>query len=180
MGDAVLTACHLIKRITSFFLDGSTPHATLFPMDPPFPVPPHKFGCFCFVHQLTPGTDKLDSYAVKCVFLGYSGNQKGYSWYSPVLRRFFVFVDVTFFETTFYYSKSHTIIDPDFMLPVPRSVPPESTVSPVLSTSSISSRLDCPNLQTYSHHCHNVDTISEPTTLPIASEFSNSYCSPER
>ena len=159
-GDAVLTACHLINRMPSHVLDGCTPHATLFPTTPPFPVAPRVFGCVCFVHQLSPGTDKLDPRAIKCVFLGYSRTQKGYRCYSPSLRRFFVSADVTFFESTPFYSESHTINDPEFMIPLPLALPPKAG-------------LDRPDLQTYTRRHQIVETIPDSAAPPLASEASD-------
>ena len=37
-----------------------------------FCLPPHVFGCTCFVHILTPNQDKLSAKATKCIFFGYS------------------------------------------------------------------------------------------------------------
>ena len=42
---------------------------------------------------------------MKCIFLGYSSNQKGYKCYSPITKRFYNSMDVTFFEQQPYYSK---------------------------------------------------------------------------
>jgi hypothetical protein len=42
--------------------------------------------------------------AHKCLFLRYSHTQKGYRCYSPESRRYFVNVDVTFFESTSFFS----------------------------------------------------------------------------
>ena len=51
-----------------------------------------------------PNVGKLDPRAVKCIFVGYSGTQKGYVCWSPVERRLFVSMDVTFRELELYYS----------------------------------------------------------------------------
>ena len=48
-------------------------------------LPPLKtFGCVCFVQNKRPNVGKLDPRAIKCVFVGYSGTQKGYVCWSPV------------------------------------------------------------------------------------------------
>ena len=46
---------------------------------------------------------KLDTRSVKCIFLGYAGNQKGYKCYYPTSKKFFVSMDVTFFESQPFY-----------------------------------------------------------------------------
>lgn len=58
------------------------------------------------MHVVDPGHDKLSPRARKCVFLGYSRTQKGYRCYHPESRRFFVSADVTFFESTSYFTSA--------------------------------------------------------------------------
>ena len=78
------------------------PHSILFPNQLLFCLPPHVFGCVCFVHILTLGQDKLLGKATKCVFLGYSWLQRGYRCYSPDIHRYFVSANVTFFEKSMF------------------------------------------------------------------------------
>lgn len=47
--------------------------------------------------------EKLDTRAIKCVFVGYSPNQKGYKCYCPTTKRFFVSLDVPFLENQLLY-----------------------------------------------------------------------------
>ncbi|KAK2410134.1 putative mitochondrial protein [Trifolium repens] len=111
-GDAVLTACYLINRMPSSVLDGNIPHSILFPHSPLHPVPPRVFGSTCFVHNLSPGLDKLSARSLKCVFLGYHRSQKGYRCYSPTLRRYLVSADVTFFESIPYFEPNNMTNEP--------------------------------------------------------------------
>ncbi|XP_075104004.1 uncharacterized protein LOC142178437 isoform X2 [Nicotiana tabacum] len=37
----------------------------------PYHLPLKVFGCTCFVHDHSPGSDKLQPKSIKCVFLGY-------------------------------------------------------------------------------------------------------------
>ncbi|KAL6340655.1 hypothetical protein AAG906_010563 [Vitis piasezkii] len=54
--------------------------------------------------QMAVGSNSFRS--LKCIFLGYSSNKKGYKCYSPVTRKFYNSMDVTFFETQPYYPKN--------------------------------------------------------------------------
>ena len=48
---------------------------------------------------------KLDPQAIKCIFVGYSSSQKGYTCWFPTERRLFVSMDVTFRESEHYYGE---------------------------------------------------------------------------
>ena len=72
-----------------------------------FSIKPKDLGCTCFIRDV-PQVSKLDPKSLKCIFLGYSHIQKGYRCYCPPLRRYFVSIDVTFFETT-PFSLSSTV-----------------------------------------------------------------------
>ena len=106
-----------------------TPNHQLFPNKPLFPIDPKVFGCTCFVLDVRPQVSKLDLKSLKCIFVGYSRVQKGYRCYCPTFRRYFVFSDVAFFETT-SFSLSSTVTssreDDDLLvyyvsIPVPTS-----------------------------------------------------------
>jgi len=103
-GDAVLTACYLINRMPSSVLHNQVPHSILFSHDPLHPLPLKVFGPTCFVHDFNPGMDKLSSRAHKCVFLGFPYSQKGYKCFSLSLNRHFISADVTFDESSFYFT----------------------------------------------------------------------------
>jgi len=52
-----------------------------------------------FAHVRSQNRDKLDPWAVRCVFLGYSATQKGYKCYKPTTKKWYISADVTFLET---------------------------------------------------------------------------------
>ena len=81
--DGVLIAAYLINIIPSRTLEGKSPIEVLCPRMPLFQVPSKVFGCNCFVHVPKRHRDKLDLKAVKCLFIGYPSNQKGYKCYAP-------------------------------------------------------------------------------------------------
>ena len=72
----------------------------MFPNNSLFPIDPKVFGCTCFVQDVRPQVSKLDLKSLKCIFMRYSHVQKGNRSYCPRLRRYFVSIDVAFFETT--------------------------------------------------------------------------------
>lgn len=81
----------------------------------PFGLPPSVFDCVAFVHILGPGHDKLSPHTIKCIFLGNSCTQKGYRCYLPSSRRYFVSVDVTFFESAAFFSESGRTLNEDLI-----------------------------------------------------------------
>ncbi|KAL9420128.1 hypothetical protein AB3S75_037830 [Citrus x aurantiifolia] len=107
-GEAILTATYLINRMPSRVLNFQPPLTVFkkfFPMtrltsDLPLKV----FGCVAFVHIHNHNRDKLDPRAVKCVFLGYSPTQKGYKCFDPNKQKYFVTMDVTFFESQSFFN----------------------------------------------------------------------------
>ena len=131
-GDAVLTACYLINRMPSSVLNNQIPHSILFSHQSLHPLQPRVFGSTCFVHNVSPGLDKLSARSHKCVFLGYTRSQKGYKCYSSSLRRYFVSADVTFFESVPYFGTStgSESLSPMFSSS-PTTAPPNVVLSPL-------------------------------------------------
>lgn len=84
--------------MSSEVLGGKIPFSVMFLNKHLFPVEPKMFGCSCFVRDSQPHINKLDPKSLKCVFLGYSCLQKGYTSFSPILKRYLVSRDVTFKE----------------------------------------------------------------------------------
>jgi hypothetical protein len=106
--DAVLTACYLINHMSSSVLDGAIPFIVLFLFAPLFPVSPKIFGYVCYVYDNCPSRTKLDPKSMQCIFLGYSGTQKGYRCYSPTFRRYFISSYVNFMEYVPYLLTSES------------------------------------------------------------------------
>ena len=107
-GDAVLTATYLINRMPNKVISFETPlkmlqnvfHTTHLESN----IPLRVFGSTVFVHAYS--NNKLDSRAVKCIFIGYSPTQKGYKCFDSVSKHLFVSLDVAFHEDTQFYPKS--------------------------------------------------------------------------
>ncbi|KOM56592.1 hypothetical protein LR48_Vigan10g248400 [Vigna angularis] len=112
-------------------LENKVPYSVIFPNDALYHIPPRVFGCTCFVHNVSPGLDKLSPKSIKCVFLGYSRIQKGYRCYSPSTRRYYMSSDVTFFEDTpFFLSSKEYPSSVEEMLPIPLCDPLVIPASP--------------------------------------------------
>jgi len=105
--DAVVTAIYLMNRMPSKVLDFKTPlqvlsqHVTLPSL---LLIKPRVFGCVAFVHLHKNQRTKLEPCAVRCIFLGYGTNKKGYRCYDPNKKRVYVTMDVTFVESDNFYS----------------------------------------------------------------------------
>ena len=108
--EAVMTAAYLMNRMPSRVLNNKTPIECL-TGETTYVVPPKVFGCVCFVRDHRPSVGKLDPRAVKCVFVGYSGKQKGYKCWCPSEKRMFVSMDVVFREHEPYYGEPVDLTD---------------------------------------------------------------------
>ncbi|RVW53096.1 Retrovirus-related Pol polyprotein from transposon TNT 1-94 [Vitis vinifera] len=154
--NGVAEPCYLINRMPSSILHDQIPHSLLFPTQPLYFLPPHVFGCTCFVHTLTPGQDKLSTKATKCIFLGYSRLQKGYRCYSLDTHRYILSFDVTFFEDSPFFSSSES-------LPISKVYHRQHrAVAPPLSSTEVLD--DSPLVQSISP----TPTLSSIDHLPIA------------
>jgi len=101
-GEAVFTMVHLINQLPSRVLDSRSLIEFIYSFFPSvhFLSSLHSlvFGCVVFVHIHSQFRGKLYHRAIKCIFVGYASNKKGYRCYHPTSRRFFTFMDVTFDE----------------------------------------------------------------------------------
>ena len=109
--EAVATANYLTNRIPMNSLNYHTPldslknhNLLLFAHS----LPPRIFVCTVFIHYPKRMRNKLEPRAVKCVFVGYGRNQKGYRCYDPQARKVYTTMDCEFVEKEFYTT---TILD---------------------------------------------------------------------
>lgn len=59
---------------------------------------PQVFACVAYVHLHKNQRSKLDPCAVRCVFIDFSPQEKGYRCYHPSTRHVYITMDVTFFQ----------------------------------------------------------------------------------
>ena len=71
------------------------------------------FGCIAYVHVPNELRRKLDPKVEKCIFVGYSLQQKGYRCYNPVTHELRVSRDVVFDELRSWYSDANDAIRAD-------------------------------------------------------------------
>lgn len=101
--EALSTAAHLINRLPSPSLNNDSPFSRLFGHKPIYSSL-RTFGCVCYVHLPPQERTKLTAQSVKCAFLGYSQNQKGFLCYDPDLHRIRVSRNVIFQEDTYFFA----------------------------------------------------------------------------
>jgi hypothetical protein len=105
-GEALNSAVYLINRTPSSVLNFRRPLDALsdhYTLPPVVLLAPRIFGCVVYVHLHPRQRNKLESRALKCIFVGYGVNQKGYKCYDPSSRRLYVSMDVTFHEKELFY-----------------------------------------------------------------------------
>ena len=94
--EAVHTAVYLRNRSPKTSLDGVTPYESWYGYKPKFKHL-RVFGYVCYALVPTKKITKLDSRSIKCLFIGYSDQKKGYGFLSD--GKFIVSRDVIFDET---------------------------------------------------------------------------------
>ncbi|MCO5583827.1 hypothetical protein L7F22_037742 [Adiantum nelumboides] len=86
------------------------------------------FGCIAYVHVRDALRTKLDPKAEKCVFIGYSVEQKGYKCYNHVTRQVRVSKDVVFEEMETWYADVKDVIGADVNKSVAENLDAQSQV----------------------------------------------------
>lgn len=102
----MVKCCPLPSRVLGY----QTPLEVLSPNSTLFLIPPKVFGCICLVHVDKSARSKLDPKALKCIFLGYSLNQKGYKCFHPFTRTKIVAKDITFQESVPFFSSKQSMV----------------------------------------------------------------------
>ena len=81
--EVVHTAVYIMNRTPRAAVHGMTPEER-FTCKKPDVSHLKVFGCIAYVHVPDELRKKLDPKAEKCIFIGYSLEQKGYRCYNPV------------------------------------------------------------------------------------------------
>jgi len=102
--EAVLTFVYLINLLPTPTLNWDTPHTRLYG-NPPFYSSFRVFGCSYFPHLGSYVSDKLSSCSIKCIFLGYNSQYKGYHCLDPTIGRVYISRHVIFNKTISLYKQ---------------------------------------------------------------------------
>uniref|UniRef100_A0A803P493 Reverse transcriptase Ty1/copia-type domain-containing protein n=1 Tax=Cannabis sativa TaxID=3483 RepID=A0A803P493_CANSA len=170
--EAVRAAAFTINRLPSVVLHNKAPLQVLYNRDPDYSSL-RVFGCACFPNIRPYNKNKLQFRSLKCTFLGYSLQHKGYKCLSPT-DRLYISRDVLFNELSFPFSEitPSSSPSPHSSLSTSAHIPTVSTTtlpSPNPSTSnSISPSLPSSTSTTHSPSPTNTTPVISPTP-PAAS-----------
>ncbi|KAK8934594.1 hypothetical protein KSP39_PZI014788 [Platanthera zijinensis] len=96
-GEATTTAVYILNRTPTKALIKSTPYEALYNQKPTISHM-RVFGCLAYAHKNTERQDKIEETSVKCIFLGYSDQTKGYRLLEPRSNKLIISRDVIFHE----------------------------------------------------------------------------------
>ena len=92
-----MCAPYILNRCPTKALQSITPYETWHGKKPSIGHL-HVFGCLAYALVPMQQRRKLDDKAVKCIFVGYSAESKGYRLYHPQSKRILISRDVVFVE----------------------------------------------------------------------------------
>ncbi|KAL0295022.1 UNVERIFIED_CONTAM: Copia protein [Sesamum radiatum] len=149
LGDAILSATHLINRFPTAILAWKTPYEVLY--DKPLSYSHLRtIGCLYYAIRADPRRSKFDKRGSKCVLIGYPPGQKAYKLYDLDSKLTFIFRDVQFLEHFFPFAHDQHPTDSfplptipltadidDYILSPPPSENPATQSSPPSSTNTV-------------------------------------------
>jgi hypothetical protein len=108
--EAVATAEYIMNRTPTTTVHGMTLEEK-FTGKKPNVSHLKMFGCIAYVHVPDEKRSKLDPKVDKCIFIGYSLEQKGYRCFKPSTRKLQVSRDVVFDEMVNWYTPLKIVED---------------------------------------------------------------------
>jgi hypothetical protein len=100
--EVVVTVVYIMNRTPTTVVHGMTPEEK-FTCKKPDVSHLRVFSCIAYVHIPNEKRSKLDPKAEKCIFIGYSLEQKGYRCFNPSTRKLQMSRDVVFNEMVSWY-----------------------------------------------------------------------------
>ncbi|MCO5548574.1 hypothetical protein L7F22_002034 [Adiantum nelumboides] len=111
--EAVHTAVHIMNQTPTAAIHEISPYERLYGSKPTVSYMKF-FGCVCYVHVPNEARKKMEPKAVKCIFLGYPIEKKGYKCYDPTTRQVYVSRDVRFCEHEPWYKPKPVMIEDEY------------------------------------------------------------------
>jgi len=108
--EAVAIAVYIMNRTPTAAVHGMTPE-NKFTGKKPDVSHFRVFGCIAYMHVPEEKRSKLNPKVDKCIFIGYSLEQKGYRCFNPSTRKLQVSRDVVFDEMVSWYSPLKVVED---------------------------------------------------------------------
>ncbi|KAK8935837.1 hypothetical protein KSP39_PZI013998 [Platanthera zijinensis] len=96
-GEATITAVYVLNRAPTKALTNLTPYEALYGEKPSI-AHLKVFGCIAYAHRTAGRDDKLEETSIKCIFLGYSDQTKGYRLLDPKSNKLIISRDAIFHE----------------------------------------------------------------------------------
>ncbi|MCO5591147.1 hypothetical protein L7F22_045128 [Adiantum nelumboides] len=111
--EAFHTAVHIMNQTPIAAVHEISPYERLYGIKPTVSYM-RVFGCVCHVHVPNEARKKMEPKAVKCIFLGYPVEKKGYKCYDPTTRQVYVSRDVRFCEHEPWYKPKPVTIEYEY------------------------------------------------------------------
>ena len=99
--EAVATAVFLRNRSPTSHVKNATPFEFYHSRKPDISFL-RVFRCNAYVHVPREKRKKFDKKSIKCIFIGYTNDSKGYKFYNPATKKILLSRDALFLENTFY------------------------------------------------------------------------------
>jgi hypothetical protein len=123
--EALNTATHLLNRLHSKAVSHPTPHFVMYGTTPSYDHL-RVFGCACYPNTSATAPHKLSPRSTRCLFLGYSPDNKGYCCLDLLSHHIIISRHVVFDEDVFPLVGSSPPTDLDSLLesdPIPQTPP---------------------------------------------------------
>lgn len=95
--EAASTAVYILNWVPTKSLEDITAYEALYGQKPVISNL-RNFGSIAFAHKVVEKKDKLDESSIKCIFLGYSSESKGYRFFELINKKLLISRDVIFHE----------------------------------------------------------------------------------
>ncbi|MCO5590763.1 hypothetical protein L7F22_044738 [Adiantum nelumboides] len=111
--EAVHTTVQIMNRTPTIAIHEISPYERLYGIKATVSYM-KVFGCVCYVHVPNEARKKMEPKAIKCIFLGYPIEKKGYKCYDPTTRQVYVSRDVRFCEHEPWYKPKPVTIEDEY------------------------------------------------------------------